>query len=108
MALAQEEAAAKSRRAVADLKAAGLSGADIAAVLDLSPQRLSQLAERTPEDDHKRAESVLSWARERAKPRSTVKVAQPGCFRVSKPSRTAGAKRSNQLAAAKARRAAKS
>ena len=41
--VAQREAAAKSRRAVAELKGAGLSGTDVAAVLGVSPQRVSQL-----------------------------------------------------------------
>jgi hypothetical protein len=40
----QREAALLSRAAVRDLKAAGLSGADVAAVLDVSPQRVSQLS----------------------------------------------------------------
>lgn len=40
---AQREAAALSRQAARDLVAAGLSGVDTAAVLHLSPQRVSQL-----------------------------------------------------------------
>ena len=44
----QQAAAALSREVVAGLKAAGLTGADTAAVLGLSPQRVSQLAERKP------------------------------------------------------------
>ena len=39
----QRDAAARSRRLARDLKAAGLSGADAAAVLGVSPQRVSQL-----------------------------------------------------------------
>lgn len=39
----QHEAAALSRAAVRDLKTAGLSGADMAEVLGISPQRVSQL-----------------------------------------------------------------
>jgi hypothetical protein len=39
----QREAAALSRAAAKDLAESGLSGADIAVVLDLSPQRVSQL-----------------------------------------------------------------
>ena len=40
---AQREAAARSRRLALLLRAAGLSGADIAVVLRVSPQRVSQL-----------------------------------------------------------------
>lgn len=40
---AQRDAAARSREIARRLKAAGLSGADIAAVLKLSTQRVSQL-----------------------------------------------------------------
>ena len=40
---AQREAAARSRRLALHLRAAGLSGADIAVVLRVSPQRVSQL-----------------------------------------------------------------
>ncbi|MBW8804655.1 MAG: hypothetical protein JF587_12495 [Catenulisporales bacterium] len=40
---AQQEAAAKSRSVVAGLKAAGLAGNEVARVLGLSPQRISQL-----------------------------------------------------------------
>ena len=40
----QREAAALSRQAVARLREAGLTGADTAAVLGVSPQRVSQLA----------------------------------------------------------------
>jgi hypothetical protein len=40
---AQRDAAARSRRLARRLKAAGLSGADIAVVLKVSPQRVSQL-----------------------------------------------------------------
>ena len=39
----QREVAALSRAAVKDLAGSGLSGADIAVVLDVSPQRVSQL-----------------------------------------------------------------
>lgn len=41
---AQREAAARSREAVAELKRAGLTGADVAEVLGISPQRVSQLS----------------------------------------------------------------
>lgn len=37
------EAAERKRRLVGHLRASGMSGADIAAVLDVSPQRVSQL-----------------------------------------------------------------
>lgn len=40
---ARDEAAVQSRKAVHDLKAAGLSGSDVAVVLKLSTQRVSQL-----------------------------------------------------------------
>jgi hypothetical protein len=40
---ATREAAARSRRAARDLRAAGLSGRDIAAILRVSAQRVSQL-----------------------------------------------------------------
>ena len=40
---AQRRAAARSRQAARDLRLAGLSGRDIAAVLKVSPQRVSQL-----------------------------------------------------------------
>ena len=40
---AQRHAAARSRQAAQDLRQAGLSGRDIAAVLKVSPQRVSQL-----------------------------------------------------------------
>ena len=43
LAVAQREAAAASRRAARDLLAAGLTGADTARVLGVSPQRVSQL-----------------------------------------------------------------
>lgn len=39
----QREVAAMSRAAARDLAVSGLSGADIAVVLDVSPQRVSQL-----------------------------------------------------------------
>lgn len=42
---AQQDAAAKSRSVVARLKAAGLAGNEVARVLGLSPQRVSQLME---------------------------------------------------------------
>ena len=44
---AQRQAAARSRQAARDLRQAGLSGRDIAVVLKVSPQRVSQLL-RTP------------------------------------------------------------
>jgi predicted transcriptional regulator len=40
---AQRQAAAQSREAARRLKQAGLSGRDIAKVLEVSPQRVSQL-----------------------------------------------------------------
>jgi len=40
----QRRTAETSRAVVAKLKAAGLSGNDTAAVLDVSPQRVSQLS----------------------------------------------------------------
>lgn len=40
---AQRVAAAQAREAARELRAAGLSGRDIAKVLDVSPQRVSQL-----------------------------------------------------------------
>lgn len=40
----QEEAARASRRAVARLRARGLSVRDVGVILDVSPQRVSQLA----------------------------------------------------------------
>lgn len=40
---ARDEAARKSRQAVRDLQAAGLSGTDVAEVLGVSTQRVSQL-----------------------------------------------------------------
>lgn len=43
---AQEAAASLSRKAARDLIAAGLSGADTAFVLGVSPQRVSQLIKR--------------------------------------------------------------
>lgn len=42
--LAQRTAAEASRAAVRDLAAAGLTGADTARILGVSPQRVSQLA----------------------------------------------------------------
>lgn len=62
---AQVEAAQSSRKVVADLKASGLSGADIAAVLDLSPQRVSQLLKSSPEQDRERTKQIREWASKR-------------------------------------------
>ncbi len=45
---AQREAAARSRRLALLLREAGLSGADIAVVLRISRQRVSQLVKSTP------------------------------------------------------------
>lgn len=64
-ALAQEQAAIKSRGAVARLKAEGLTGTDIAAVLDLSPQRVSQLAKQPREVDREKNRAIRDWARKR-------------------------------------------
>ena len=41
---AQERAAELSRKAVRDLKSSGMTGKDVATVLGLSPQRVSQLS----------------------------------------------------------------
>jgi DNA-directed RNA polymerase specialized sigma subunit len=40
---ARDEAAAKARKVARELKATGMSGADVAVVLGVSPQRVSQL-----------------------------------------------------------------
>jgi hypothetical protein len=45
---AQRSAAAKSRAAARSLRDAGLTGRDIAAILKVSPQRVSQLLKDTP------------------------------------------------------------
>jgi hypothetical protein len=45
---ARREAAAQSRRAARRLQQAGLSGRDIARVLDVTPQRVSQLLKAAP------------------------------------------------------------
>lgn len=47
LASAQTATARMSRKAAADLKGAGLTGADIGAVLGVSPQRVSQLLSST-------------------------------------------------------------
>ncbi|HTW00466.1 MAG TPA: hypothetical protein VMF87_09220 [Streptosporangiaceae bacterium] len=46
---AQRRAAARSRQAARDLRQAGLSGRDIAVVLKVSPQRVSQLLKTSAE-----------------------------------------------------------
>ncbi|WP_461145700.1 hypothetical protein [Salinifilum aidingensis] len=65
--LAQAEAARRYpyRKVVADMKASGLSGADIAAILELSPQRVSQLAKQTPDQSRERTAALQDWARQR-------------------------------------------
>ncbi len=63
--LAQVEAAQTTRKVVADMKARGLTGADIAPVLELSPQRVSQLAKETGEHDRERTRALRRWARKR-------------------------------------------
>lgn len=63
--LAQAEAAESFREVVANVKASGLSGADISAVLEVSPQRVSQLSKRAPEKDQERTKKVREWARKR-------------------------------------------
>ena len=58
----QAEASALSKQVIAELAASGLSKTDIAKVLDLSPQRISQLttASATPRATMSRAKSASS------------------------------------------------
>lgn len=63
--LAKTEAASNYRKVVADLKASGLSGADIAAVLEIAPQRVSQLAKLNPDEPRERNKAIRAWARKR-------------------------------------------
>jgi len=60
----QRDAAQQSRQVVAKLHREGLSGADIAALVDVSPQRVSQLL--------KPAKHVVSATRQVRKPRASA------------------------------------
>lgn len=58
---AQRSAAAQSREAARQLRRAGLSGRDIAKVLEVSPQRVSQLLKDSPRtsDDPRTARTAV-------------------------------------------------
>jgi CRP-like cAMP-binding protein len=73
----QREAAAVSRKAAARLKDLGLSGREIAVVLDVSPQRVSQLLKHLKENKiavpvHGRVARAGTKARLSGKPRDRV------------------------------------
>lgn len=63
--LAKSEAAINYRKVVAELKTNGLSGNDIAAVLDIAPQRVSQLAKLSPDEPRKHRSWLIARARKR-------------------------------------------
>ncbi|GAB3670400.1 hypothetical protein [Saccharopolyspora tripterygii] len=63
--LAKSEAAINYRRVVSELKTDGLSGNDIAAVLGIAPQRVSQLAKLSPEEPRKQRNSLIARAKQR-------------------------------------------
>lgn len=52
---AQEQAAKQTRTAVARIRHAGIAGADVARILGISPQRVSQLIKGSPDDVTRRA-----------------------------------------------------